>query len=130
MLRIAPKTHDELVNWSRWCWLGAWPHPIPASKCGSAEGDFIAPPEWYMNTSDLERASRIRPNERHARKVQEAWESLEGFPRLALKAEYPGNSHEGYRVDRARRMGLTLQQYENNLQIAVIRVEEAFAVRA
>lgn len=83
-----------------------------------------------MSTSDLERASRIRPNERHARKVQAAWESLEGFPRLALKAEYPGNNHEGYRVDRARAMGLTVQQYENNLQIAVIRVEEAFAVRA
>lgn len=129
MLRIPDRIHQELMNWSRWCWLGQWPHPLPATQCGSAEGEYRAPPEWDVEISELERTSRIRPNERQARIVQGAWEKLDGFPRLTLKAEYPGNDHQGYRRDRATALGLTVQQYENNLQIAINAVEAAIEAR-
>jgi hypothetical protein len=128
MLRIPDKIHEELTNWARWANLGAWPHPLPRTQCGSLEGDY-RPPVW--EAIDMEEAPpppRIRPNERNAKKVQAAWESLEGFPRLTLKAEYPSRVPEQSRQDRADALRLTVQQYENNLQIAVNRVEAAFAV--
>lgn len=129
MLRIPDRIHEELLNWSRWCHLGAWPHPLPRTQCGSLEGDYRAPVWEELGEEEAPPPPRIRPNERNARRVQEAWESLEGFPRLTLKAEYPASNHSD-RVERARMLRLTLQQYENNLQIAVNRVEAAFAVRA
>lgn len=129
MYRVPDKIHDECLNWARWCNLGAWPHPLPRTQCGSLEGDY-RPPSWeVLDEEEAPPPPKIRPNERHARRVQEAWEKLEGFPRLALKSEYPGNDH-GNRKDRADRIGITVQQYENNLQIAVNRVEAAFALRA
>ncbi|MDM0024093.1 hypothetical protein [Variovorax saccharolyticus] len=129
MYRVPNAIHDELLNWARWCNLGAWPHPLPRTQCGSLEGDY-RPPAWEaLDDEEPPPPKPIRPNERHARRVQEAWESLEGFPRLVLKSEYPG--FEGRRGDRAERLRLTIQQYENHLQIAVNRVESAFhAARA
>ena len=130
MLRIPDRIHEELLNWSRWCNLGAWPHPLPRTQCGSLEGDYRAPVWEEFGEEEAPPPARIRPNERQARRVQEAWESLEGWPRLALKAEYPSNDHQSGRADRAHRLTLTVQQYENHLQIAVNRVEVAFATRA
>lgn len=128
MYRVPNAIHEELLNWARWCNLGAWPHPLPRTQCGSLEGDY-RPPSWeVLDEEEALPPPKIRPNERHARRVQEAWESLEGFPRLALKSEYPGNDH-GNRIERAARLRLTVQQYENHLQIAVNRVEVAFAAR-
>lgn len=129
MLRIPDKIHEELLNWSRWCHLGAWPHPLPRTQCGSLEGDYTAPSWEALDMEEAPPPPRIRPNERNARRVQAAWESLEGFPRLALKSEYPGHDHTD-RAARAERLRLTIQQYENHLQIAVNRVEAAFAVCA
>lgn len=130
MLRIPDKIHEELLNWSRWCNLGAWPHPLPRTQCGSLEGDY-RPPVWEADgEEEAPPPARIRPNERHARRVQGAWESLEGLPRLALKAEYPSRLPEDNRQGRADRMGITVQQYENHLQLAVNRVEAAFAACA
>lgn len=130
MLRIPDKIHEELLNWSRWCNLGPWPHPLPSNQCGSLEGDYRSPVWEAIDMEEAPPPPRIRPNERNARKVQEAWESLEGFPRLSLKAEYPSRLPEEGRIERAARLSLTVQQYENHLQIAVNRVEAAFAVRA
>lgn len=128
MYRVPDKIHDECLNWARWCWQGAWPHPLPDTQCGSAEGDYRAPPEWDMDLSELTRTSRIRPNERNARRVQEAWEGLTAKPRLVLRAEYPGR--DGRRSDAAAALAMTISEYETHLQYAVLRVEEAFAVRA
>lgn len=126
--RVPDKMHSELLNWAAWCHLGAWPHPLPRTQCGSFEGNFRVP-EWEaLDDEEAPPPKPIRPNERHARRVQEAWESLEGFPRLALKSEYPGFVHD-HRSERAKRLGITVQQYENHLQIAVNRVEAAFALR-
>jgi hypothetical protein len=129
MCRVPDKIHDELLNWSRWCNLGAWPHPLPRTQCGSFEGNYRVAHWEELDEEEAPPPPKIRPNERHARRVQEAWEKLEGFPRLALKSEYPGNDR-GNRTDRAARLRLTVQQYENHLQIAVNRVEAAFALRA
>jgi hypothetical protein len=126
MYRVPDKIHDELLNWARWANLGAWPHPLPRTQCGSFEGNYRVP-EWEaLEMEEAPPPPKIRPNERHARRVQEAWESLKGFPRLVLKSEYPG--FEGRRIERAEKLGLTVQQYENHLQIAVNRVEAAFHV--
>jgi len=128
MYRVPNAIHSELLNWAAWCNLGAWPHPLPRTQCGSLEGDYRAPPEWDSDLEEAPPPPKIRPNERHARRMQEAWESLEGFPRLVLKSEYPG--FDGGRADRAEKLRLTVQQYENHLQIAVNRVEAMFATCA
>lgn len=128
--RVPDRIHDELQNWARWANLGAWPHPLPRTQCGSLEGDYRSPVWEAIDMEEAPPPPRIRPNERHARRVQAAWESLEGFPRLTLKAEYPSNDGRSDRLDRAKRMSLTLQQYENNLQIAVNYVEAKVALRA
>ncbi|MGJ7512358.1 hypothetical protein [Variovorax sp. GT1P44] len=131
MYRVPNAMHEEMLNWARWANQGAWPHPLPRTQCGSAEGDYRAPPEWDLDLDELNRTSKIRPNERNARKVQAAWESLsEGsIPRLALQAEYPGNDHQGFRSDRAKALNITVSQYEDGLRDAVNRVEQAFEVR-
>ena len=130
MYRVPNEIHSELCNWSAWCWLGAWPHPLPRTQCGSIESDYLIPQWEAVELEEAPPPSRIRPNERQARKAQAAWELLEGFPRLALKAEYPGNDYCADRQDRAHGLRLTVQQYENNLQIAVNKMEVAFALRA
>jgi hypothetical protein len=128
MYRVPSAIHEELLNWARWCNLGAWPHPLPRTQCGSFEGNYRVAHWEELNDEEAPPPKPIRPNERQARRVQEAWDSLQGSPRLVLKSEYPGSDH-GYRSDRAAKLGLTVQQYENNLQIAVNRVEAAFAIR-
>ena len=127
MYRIPDTLHHELLNWARWSWLGQWPHPLPASQCGSAEGDYRAPPEYDMDLATPVQAWRIRPNERNARVVQGVWETLHDKPRLVLKAEYPGK--DGHRSDSAAALGMTIQAYETHLRYAVLKVEEAFEVR-
>lgn len=130
MPRIPDKIHEELLNWSRWCWLGEWPHPLPATKCGSLESGYRAPPDW--NPDDPPLPPRIRPNERHAKRVQAVYQGFldEGKAEgaLVLKAEYPCRAERGTRTQAAHRIGLTVQQYENWLQVAVNRVEAEFAV--
>jgi hypothetical protein len=128
MYRVPNVMHEELLNWARWANLGAWPHPLPATHCGSAEGDYRAPPEWDEDEAGPVQAWRIRPNERNARKVQTAWEDMHQKPRLVLKAEYPAK--RGPRADAAASLRMTIQEYETHLRYAVLRVEVEFAVRA
>lgn len=120
--------HDELRNWAAWCWLGQWPHPLPKTRCGSAEGDYRAPPEW--GTEEVPDPPRIYPNAKRARVVQEVWERMHDEPRLVLKAEYPARQSsgrvEGGRDLASRRLGITLRVYEESLAYAVRRVSEAF----
>lgn len=121
MYRVPNALHALLINWARWCHLGAWPHPLPPTQCGSLEGNYTVPAWEALDSEEAVQQKPIRPNERDARKIQSAWEALEGFPRLALKAEYPAKVCG--RTEAAGKLGLTIQQYENHLRIAVLHVE-------
>ena len=126
--RVPDRIHKELLNWSRWCWLGPWPHPLPPTSCASAERAYRAPPECNDEVAGTPPPPPIQPNERNALRVQAVWDGLHDKPRLVLKAEYP--AHEGPRIEAARRLRMTLGEYETHLRYAVGRVEAEFAVRA
>ncbi len=131
-MRIPDTAHAELLNWSRWCWLGAWPHPLPATHCGSGESAYRAPPEYDDEVSGAPEPLRIRPNERNAKIVQTIWERLPQEARLVVKAEYPGRVTSGRDEGRqaaANNIGVSLGQYEAALEWAAFRVEAAFAIR-
>jgi hypothetical protein len=130
-----PKTHDlrrfpewlhhELLNWSRWCWQGPWPHPLPPNQCGSVERNYIRTNE----EGSADNARPIPPNESRARIVDGVWRSLPPLPRQVLRAEYPQYRDSGRaefgRCGAARRMGMRLREYENALGAAVGRVWDA-----
>ena len=121
--------HYELLNWSRWCWQGAWPHPLPPSQCGSAERDYIR-----FRVDDCSDEPRpIPPNASRALIVDGVWHGLANEPRQVLRAEDPqyhasGRAEFG-RVGAARRMGLRLRDYEAALAVGVGRVWDAFGGR-
>lgn len=83
---------DELWNWSRWCWMGEWPHPNPNVKCASAERNYLPPP------ADEEEGDEIKPipvNCDRARKVQELYDALPLVEQRILQAEYPRRHEHG-----------------------------------
>jgi hypothetical protein len=134
MIKIPDKVHEELLNWSRWCWLGELPHPLPPTHCGSLEGQYRAPPEWnFEDVNETPRPSYIRPNERHARMVQTAFDEMPEPMRKVLKAEYPAR-HSSRRsksvAEAAYYLAMPQWLYLSLLSQAVCRVEEAFAVCA
>jgi len=125
-VHIPDKVHQELLNWSRYCWLGEYPHPTPSTRCGSAEGAFHA--EWHIGDEIEE--PRIKPNVKHAVIVQQAWEGLPDAPRKVLRAEYPARRETG-RIDgkgvAAARLGMLPRDYDTHLSYAIHKVEEAFS---
>lgn len=126
-IHIPDQVHAELVNWSRWCWTGEWPHPLPATHCGSIESQYKPPASWIEDAEDAMRQPTIRPNAQRAQIVQGVYDRLEGYGRLVLKSEYPCRAQRGTREQAARRIGITLYQYENWLAYAVRQVEGAFS---
>ena len=117
--------HHELQNWARWCWLGATPVPMSPGHCGSIESQYVRVND--ENSSDGARP--IPPNEDRARRVDEVWRRLPDAPRLVLRAEYPQRWSSG-RVEHgqagaARRLHMSLRQYEEALAVAIGRVWEA-----
>lgn len=125
MNRIPDAAHHELLNWSRWCHLGAWPHPLPPTKCGSLEANYRAPPDW--NPEDEPLPPVIRPNEKHARKVQAIYDALpDDRMRLVIQAEYPGRHKHDGRVSAAHAIGLSVRVYEDLLGYVIHRVEHEF----
>lgn len=121
--------HEELMNWSRWCWRGEYPHPLPHTACGSVERN-------YQRISDEGTAENVRPippNAAHARVVQAVWELMPTLPRQVLRAEYP-QRHESGRAEHGRkgaaiRLRISLEEYEAALSVATYRVLRAFEVR-
>lgn len=118
--------HMELLNWSRWCWSGAWPHPMPPNQCASFEHNYKRTNE--ENTTDDARP--IPPNVDRALIVDKVWRELPDMPRRALRAEYPqfhesGRAEHG-RVGAARRMGIRLREYEAALFLAIDRIWKTF----
>lgn len=131
---IPDAVHEELRNWSDWCWLGEFPHPMPPDHCGSLEGQYRAPPNW--NPDDAMEAPpppRIRPNGIRAQIVQAAYKGMEEPMRQVLKAEYPGRRDSGRSkslAEAAYYLAMPQWLYVSLLNQAVNRVGEAFAVRA
>lgn len=56
---IADWIDHELRNWARWCWSGAWPHPLPPSHCASIEHRYMAPSDLGAEVDAEEVARRI-----------------------------------------------------------------------
>ena len=129
-VHIPDAVQEELKNWSRWCWLGEWPHPLPPTHCGSLEANYRAPPDW--NPDDPPPAPSMRLNDRHARIVQAVWEKLEQPARQVLKAEYPMRHLSGRAkslAEAAYYLGMPQWLYVNLLQRGIREVEAAFALR-
>ena len=124
--RVPDWLHHELLNWSRWCWLGPLPHPLPPDRCGSIECEYTR----YRISEYGSDAPRILPNERNAERVDAIWRSLPAWPKQVLRAEYPQYQESGRaefgRVGAARRLGLRLVDYEAALVVAIGRVADAF----
>ena len=124
--RLPDWLHHELLNWSRWCWLGAWPHPLPPSHCGSVERDYTR----FRVDGSADDARPIPPNEPRALIVDDVWRDLPPAPRQVLRAEYPQYHESGRaefgRVGAARRMRMCLREYEAALCVAAGRVWDAF----
>jgi len=126
MYQVPDRIHAELLNWSAWCWLGPWPHPLPPTKCGSAEGDYRAPPEYDMEVAGAPEPPRIRPNALHAERVQAVWVKLPERPKLALKAEYPERNNS--RTKAAHKLNMGMNEYEYHLRYAVGKVAAEFGL--
>lgn len=122
--------HHELMNWSRWCWLGPWPHPLPMQTCASIEREYTRYrlPEYGEDESPP--PPRIEPNEINAQIVDRVWKALTPGPHFVLRAEYPQRMESGRlefgKLGAARRLGMSLAEYEAHLVTAVGRVLEAF----
>ena len=128
MVRIPDKVHEELLNWSRWCWMGEWPHPLPSDHCGSLESQYRAPPEWDMDLAEAPQ-TYTRPNERNARKVQAVFDQLPELERFVLLAEYPQRGRSGRNISKqlaADGIGVSVQGYDWHLQSAAQKVAMAF----
>jgi hypothetical protein len=118
--------HHELLNWSRWCWQGAWPHPLPPSHCASAEHEYTR----LRGDISSDETRPIQANETRALIVDGVWRRLPPLPKQVMRAEYPqyhasGRSEFG-RVGAARRMRMRLHDYEVALTVAGGRVWDAF----
>lgn len=121
---IPDEVHAELCNWARWCWSGPWPHPMPATQCGSLEAGYRAPPMW--GEDHARRTPIARPNDARARVVQEAWECLPVDERAVVKEEYPASLQprrvvQGHEAA-AKRLGMTPASYEHLLGQAVTKI--------
>jgi hypothetical protein len=132
---ISEFAHGEFVNWARWCHSGEWPHPIPPDRAQSAEG------AWTRDSAiDGEEEQEIianrqpRPDAKRAEVVQMVYlMALSDSERRVLLAEYIHPVKSGRRVHgqaaAARRIGLTLDQYETALRASARMVCNAFGER-
>lgn len=128
MSDIPRDVHYELVNWMRWCFIGPWPHPLPATHCGSLESAYKAPPEWDMDLAEAPR-SHWPINTRNAEKVQAVFEKLPDLERFVLLAEYPQRERRGRNISKqlaADRIGISLQGYDRYLKSAAAKVAMVF----
>ena len=118
--------HHELLNWSRWCWQGALPHPFPPSHCASVEHEYTR----LRAEGSSDEARPIPANETRALIVDGVWRTLPPLPKQVIRAEYPQYQASGRaefgRVGAARRLGLSLHDYEAALTVAGGRVWDAF----
>lgn len=125
MRRYPDWVHHELMNWSRWCWQGSYPHPLPPQTCASIERQYVR----FREENTTDEAKPIQPNESHALIVDGVWKALPTLPRMVMRAEYPQRSAYDWghgRAGVARLMRVSLSEYEAGLIVGVGRVMDAF----
>lgn len=124
----------EMWNWSRYCWDGAWPHPLPSTVCVSIEHRYR--PQGLG--VDPEPPRKIPINQERALVVESVYKKLPLAEQRVLQAEYP-RRHEydeyNYRFElirnvRAkvapRKIGITPFYYQLALERALNLVMRAF----
>lgn len=108
---------QELWNWSRWCWTGEWPHPMPPQACGSVE-------RAYPSGQDREGDEPPRPIPvcvETARRVQILYDFLPLAEQRIMQEEFPrrheyGDMKPHERQDAAaRKIGISLAYYKVSL---------------
>lgn len=103
--------NDELHNWSRFCWMGEWPHPKPLMDCASAERAYRSP-DWEGDPSPY-----IPVNVDRARRVQAIHDSLPLPEQRVMQAEFPrrheyGDMRQHQRITSASlKIGITEAYY-------------------
>lgn len=118
---IADWIDAELRNWARWCWSGAWPHPIPPDHAASLEGRYIAP---IIEDADAVQPRPVPPNRRHAEIVHEVYMTrLTTRERWVLVWRYVKPVED--QVAR-RRIRINKREWEVALMAAARCVGEAF----
>ncbi|TAL89271.1 MAG: hypothetical protein EPN62_08710 [Candidimonas sp.] len=87
---LAPESpswvETEMWNWSRYCWDGAWPHPLPTMSCASIERNYRPPPAI---DSQEERRPKQIVNYPHALIVEGVYNSLPLVEQQIVQFEYP-----------------------------------------
>lgn len=108
----------ELENWARWCWRGAYPHPLPPQQCASLEGNY----QRVNDEGATESVDRkpIPVNEVNAALVQGVYETLPWLQQQVLRAEYP-QRHGSKRTFHVGR-----DEHGAALNVALFRVMVAF----
>ena len=97
----------ELRNWARWCWSGAWPHPLPPSHCASIEHRYLAPSDLSAEVDAEEIARRIQIVRDRAEIVHRVYrEQLTRREQRVLVVRYvrnvpPDDVHRALRLPRA-----------------------------
>ena len=127
-MRIPDIAYFELCNWSRYCWEASYPHPLPSTHCRSFEHHYIAPSDM---SNDDKPEQKPYANAQRAMRVQNVFTVLPTTQRFVLIAEFPKSNTSG-RVDHgmigaARRLHISLAEYEYALSAAVEKVMEEFA---
>lgn len=107
---------DEIWNWSRWCWLGDLPHPMPMTTCASGERAFPS----GIDRDDEEEAPPPRPvpvNHDRARRVDGIYRSLPLAEQRVIQAEYPRRNEYGDKrmherhAEASRKIGIGVAYY-------------------
>lgn len=113
----------ELQNWSRWCWSGPYPHPLPPDHCYSIESNYVR----FREENTTAEAPQPKPNERNALIVNRVYKSLPKPQQKALVAEYP--QHHKYKTKAAAVRGTgfaNAKSYDQELFKAISKVWSAF----
>ena len=113
----------ELLNWSRYCWSGAYPHPLPPQTCRSIEKHY----QRISEDGDASVDRPIQPIISQALRVQAIWEAMDHLPKQVLRAEYPqrhasGRAEAG-RSAAARWLGISVSSYDSALSTACYQVQ-------
>lgn len=119
--------HSELLNWSRWCWLGPYPHPLPPSHCSSYEHNYI--PVGNADERVEEERRPIPPNETNALIADRVWRAMPPIPKLVLRVEYPSRHDYPWEfgtVGVARKLKMPVRDYEAARAEAIGRMWAAF----
>lgn len=78
----------ELRNWSRWCWSGEWPHPLPIGRAASIEGHYLPESDLGADVEHDEIARRVPVIADRAERVHAVYRSVDRRAQRAMKLRY------------------------------------------